>query len=72
LKKNEDFDNNVVNSTSYIISVLLIMAINKTKQAQFFLQDLGTKQDQGTQVDLFACPICYEPLIRKGPVGLNL
>jgi hypothetical protein len=50
------------------------MAINKTKQAQFFLQDLSTKQDQGTQVqvDLFACPICYEPLIRKGPVGLNL
>ncbi|GAU48942.1 hypothetical protein TSUD_373520 [Trifolium subterraneum] len=34
--------------------------------------DLSTKQDQGTQVDLFACPICYEPLIRKGPVGLNL
>lgn len=34
--------------------------------------DLSTKQDKGTQVDLFACPICYEPLIRKGPVGLNL
>ncbi|CAJ2661931.1 unnamed protein product [Trifolium pratense] len=34
--------------------------------------DLSTKQDQGTDVDLFACPICYEPLIRKGPVGLNL
>jgi hypothetical protein len=48
------------------------MPINKTKQAQFFLQDLTTKQDQGAQVDLFACPICYEPLIRKGPIGLNL
>ncbi|KEH37883.1 putative demethylmenaquinone methyltransferase transcription factor C2H2 family [Medicago truncatula] len=34
--------------------------------------DLSTKKDQGTQVDLFACPICYEPLIRKGPIGLNL
>ncbi|KAK1392324.1 putative S-adenosyl-L-methionine-dependent methyltransferases superfamily protein-like [Heracleum sosnowskyi] len=22
--------------------------------------------------DLFACPICYEPLIRKGPSGFNL
>ncbi|CAI8587336.1 unnamed protein product [Vicia faba] len=36
--------------------------------------DLSTHKDQEkeTQVDLFACPICYEPLIRKGPVGLNL
>ncbi|KAG6421167.1 hypothetical protein SASPL_117716 [Salvia splendens] len=23
-------------------------------------------------VDLFACPICYEPLVRKGPSGFNL
>ncbi|RVX05292.1 putative methyltransferase, chloroplastic [Vitis vinifera] len=22
--------------------------------------------------DLFSCPVCYEPLIRKGPPGLNL
>lgn len=25
-----------------------------------------------SDVDLFACPICYEPLIRKGPAGFNL
>lgn len=29
------------------------------------LQDLGER-------DLFACPICFEPLIRKGPPGFNL
>ncbi|KAJ1436981.1 S-adenosyl-L-methionine-dependent methyltransferase [Sesbania bispinosa] len=34
--------------------------------------DLSTQQDQAKEVDFFACPICYEPLIRKGPFGLNL
>ncbi|KAF3453042.1 hypothetical protein FNV43_RR03475 [Rhamnella rubrinervis] len=29
-----------------------------------------TQQNQSTE--LFACPVCYEPLIRKGPSGLNL
>ncbi|MFS7917400.1 putative demethylmenaquinone methyltransferase [Helianthus anomalus] len=28
-------------------------------------------QDSG-EVDLFACPVCFEPLIRKGPAGFNL
>ncbi|KAK1437423.1 hypothetical protein QVD17_03214 [Tagetes erecta] len=28
-------------------------------------------QDSG-EVDLFACPVCFEPLIRKGPPGFNL
>lgn len=37
-----------------------------------FVQDLSTQKDQASEVDLFACPICYEPLIRKGPIGLNL
>ncbi|KAB1201400.1 putative methyltransferase At2g41040, chloroplastic [Morella rubra] len=34
--------------------------------------DLDTQQNQKSDVDLFACPICYEPLIRKGPPGINL
>ncbi|XP_075669722.1 putative methyltransferase At2g41040, chloroplastic [Castanea sativa] len=34
--------------------------------------DLGTQQNQKSEVDLFACPVCYEPLIRKGPPGFNL
>ncbi|KAJ1440083.1 S-adenosyl-L-methionine-dependent methyltransferase [Sesbania bispinosa] len=34
--------------------------------------DLSTQHDQAKEVDFFACPICYEPLIRKGPLGLNL
>lgn len=28
-------------------------------------------QDTG-ELDLFACPVCFEPLIRKGPPGFNL
>lgn len=34
--------------------------------------DLSTQQEQAIGADIFACPICYEPLIRKGPSGLNL
>ncbi|KAH1148025.1 hypothetical protein GLYMA_15G200800v4 [Glycine max] len=34
--------------------------------------ELGTQQDQAIEADIFACPVCYEPLIRKGPSGLNL
>lgn len=34
--------------------------------------DLGTQQNQKLEVDLFSCPVCYEPLIRKGPPGINL
>nr|XP_043627933.1 uncharacterized methyltransferase At2g41040, chloroplastic isoform X1 [Erigeron canadensis] len=28
-------------------------------------------QDSG-EVDVFACPVCFEPLIRKGPPGFNV
>ncbi|KAK4431804.1 putative methyltransferase, chloroplastic [Sesamum alatum] len=34
--------------------------------------ELTTEAQDTTDVDLFACPICYEPLIRKGPLGFNL
>ncbi|KAG5006571.1 hypothetical protein JHK82_024515 [Glycine max] len=34
--------------------------------------ELGTQQDHAIEADIFACPVCYEPLIRKGPSGLNL
>lgn len=30
------------------------------------------KSGDKSKIDLFACPICYEPLIRKGPPGFNL
>lgn len=31
-----------------------------------------TSKTSAVQKDLLACPICYEPLIRRGPPGLNL
>ncbi|EEF30941.1 phosphatidylethanolamine n-methyltransferase, putative [Ricinus communis] len=34
--------------------------------------DLGPQQTQTFEDDVFACPVCYEPLIRKGPPGFNL
>ncbi|KAG9451407.1 hypothetical protein H6P81_011372 [Aristolochia fimbriata] len=35
-------------------------------------QDPAIQQTTAVQLDFFACPICYEPLVRKGPQGLNL
>ncbi|KAK8286330.1 hypothetical protein V6Z12_D08G286000, partial [Gossypium hirsutum] len=34
--------------------------------------DLSIQKNQTEGTDLFSCPVCYEPLIRKGPPGLNL
>ncbi|GMI83971.1 hypothetical protein like AT2G41040 [Hibiscus trionum] len=34
--------------------------------------DLSIQKNQTVETDLFSCPVCYEPLIRKGPPGLNL
>ncbi|KAG6739920.1 hypothetical protein POTOM_057541 [Populus tomentosa] len=33
--------------------------------------ELSTQQNQAIEVNPFACPVCYEPLIRKGPPGLQ-
>ncbi|KAM3337145.1 putative methyltransferase, chloroplastic-like [Capsicum galapagoense] len=35
-------------------------------------QELKTPAQDSTEAELFACPICYEPLIRKGPSGFNV
>ncbi|KAK2632814.1 hypothetical protein EUGRSUZ_L01041 [Eucalyptus grandis] len=34
--------------------------------------DTGTQKDPTLDGEIFSCPICYEPLIRRGPSGLNL
>ncbi|KAK6942210.1 Methyltransferase type 11 [Dillenia turbinata] len=33
---------------------------------------LSTKNSPVSEVELFSCPVCYEPLIRKGPPGFSL
>ncbi|XP_057815197.2 uncharacterized methyltransferase At2g41040, chloroplastic [Cryptomeria japonica] len=44
------------------------------KAAASTIETPEVKVDSGedTSVELLACPICYKPLIRKGPPGLNL
>nr|XP_016448789.1 PREDICTED: uncharacterized methyltransferase At2g41040, chloroplastic-like [Nicotiana tabacum] len=36
------------------------------------VQELRTPAQDATEAELFSCPICYEPLMRKGPPGFNL
>ncbi|XP_044432418.1 uncharacterized methyltransferase At2g41040, chloroplastic-like [Triticum aestivum] len=35
-------------------------------------QEIKTEQNDALKTEVFACPVCYEPLIRKGPSGMNL
>ncbi|KAE8682742.1 putative Flavin-dependent monooxygenase 1 [Hibiscus syriacus] len=37
----------------------------------FILLKINQK-NQTVETELFSCPVCYEPLIRKGPPGLNV
>ncbi|XP_026447874.1 uncharacterized methyltransferase At2g41040, chloroplastic-like [Papaver somniferum] len=34
--------------------------------------DLSIRKESASRNDSFSCPICFEPLTRKGPPGLNL
>nr|CAB3470987.1 unnamed protein product [Digitaria exilis] len=36
------------------------------------LQETKDQQNSISEAEVFACPVCYEPLIRKGPPGINL
>ncbi|KAL8497740.1 hypothetical protein ACS0TY_021173 [Phlomoides rotata] len=44
----------------------------RASSAVAFEPESTTEVRDTSSVDLFACPICYEPLIRKGPSGFNL
>ncbi|XP_028790167.1 uncharacterized methyltransferase At2g41040, chloroplastic-like isoform X1 [Neltuma alba] len=44
----------------------------RASSAVLMESDTSTRQDQAKETEIFACPVCYEPLIRKGPPGLNL
>ncbi|XP_065848627.1 uncharacterized methyltransferase At2g41040, chloroplastic-like [Euphorbia lathyris] len=44
----------------------------RASSAVAFQSDLNSQQSQTLEADPFACPVCYEPLIRKGPPGFNL
>uniref|UniRef100_A0ACD5ZCZ6 Uncharacterized protein n=1 Tax=Avena sativa TaxID=4498 RepID=A0ACD5ZCZ6_AVESA len=36
------------------------------------VQDIKTEENDIPKTEVFACPVCYEPLIRKGQPGMNL
>ncbi|GAV73912.1 Methyltransf_11 domain-containing protein [Cephalotus follicularis] len=46
--------------------------IRATSEVALEPEVISTQRNQRLEVDLFACPVCYEPLLRKGPPGFNL
>ncbi|WOL18336.1 hypothetical protein Cni_G27130 [Canna indica] len=51
--------------SSHRLRVLAIAAVSVEPETQ-------VKHNDTMELPLLACPICYEPLIRKGPSGFNL
>ncbi|KAM2419477.1 hypothetical protein PS1_026360 [Malus domestica] len=43
----------------------------ETGNASSLLTFQPETQSSGDGIELLACPVCYEPLIRKGPLGLK-
>ncbi|XP_052180359.1 uncharacterized methyltransferase At2g41040, chloroplastic isoform X2 [Diospyros lotus] len=41
-------------------------------ERDIFFQGSVTQPQETSEVELFACPVCFEQLIRKGPPGFNL
>jgi len=42
---------------------------------QWYFQDINKNETPKIEIEetqVFACPVCYEPLMRKGPSGINL
>ncbi|XP_058206949.1 uncharacterized methyltransferase At2g41040, chloroplastic isoform X3 [Rhododendron vialii] len=46
--------------------------VRATSALDFLFQDSITQPQVTSEVELFACPVCFELLIRKGPPGFNL
>lgn len=48
-----------------IILVIFFQELNETPSSDI-------KETETVETQVFACPVCYEPLMRKGPSGINL
>lgn len=68
--------NNFVSSNSFFrparFSTLKFIPRIYASSALALEPEVRTESKETSSIDLFACPVCYEPLIRKGPSGFNL
>lgn len=53
-----------------IILVIFLQELNETPSSD--KKESETQSIEVEQTQVFACPVCYEPLMRKGPSGINL
>ncbi|CAM8976341.1 unnamed protein product [Rhodiola kirilowii] len=53
-------------------SVLRLSSRIRASSAAIIEPEIKSQRNNTLESDPFACPVCYEPLIRKGPPGLNL
>ncbi|MCL7052031.1 hypothetical protein MKW94_010764 [Papaver nudicaule] len=59
-------------STSTSRLVLPRKSLSKLRATSAVQTDLSIRKENASEKDTFSCPICFEPLTRKGPPGLNL
>ncbi|XAR66820.1 Demethylmenaquinone methyltransferase [Bertholletia excelsa] len=58
--------------SSPLLRSSLLRSRIRASSAGVLERDPITLVQDTSEVDLFACPVCFEPLIRKGPSGFNL
>lgn len=59
-------------SSSYSVPLCLRSTVVRASSAVALEVELSKPKNQAPETDIFACPVCYEPLTRKGPPGINL
>lgn len=62
----------IIKKTSFGAVKLRISFVRIPAAATVEAPDVRVDSNVDTTVDILSCPICYKPLIRKGPSGLNM
>lgn len=66
------FDAVITKKSSFGAVKLRVPFVGIRAAATVEAPDVNVDSNVVTSVDILACPICYKPLIRKGPSGLNM
>ncbi|XP_038700626.1 uncharacterized methyltransferase At2g41040, chloroplastic-like isoform X2 [Tripterygium wilfordii] len=61
-----------LHKNSQVSSIHLASRVIRACSAVSAEPDMNAKQGEILEAELFACPICYKPLMRKGTSGFNL
>ena len=71
LRKRSSLFNSIAYSRAKSKRLMLFIPCETDAHYAYRFQEIKTEQNDASKTEVFACPVCYEPLIRKGPSGVN-